>query len=517
MNQSQAASPYSARDEKTLMTELWDPQIADNLEAYVMFAFPWGKENTPLWDKKGPRSWQRDELQAITDQIKSNKARMEIGLFPEVYKSATASGRGVGKSSLTAWLTLWNMTCHIGSTTIVTANNEEQLKTRTWAELGTWHTLSINGHWFEKQALHLKPVPWFQEALKNQLKIDSTYYYAHAQLWSEEKPEGFAGIHNPKGLVVIFDEASGIPSPIWTVTDGFFTEPVLHRYQFAFSNPRRNTGPFFECFNLYREFWRTRNLDSRTVEGVDVGVLDAIIRQYGEDSDEARIEVKGQFPRQGDKQFISRSIVDEAATREIEEDYWAPLIMGVDPARFGNDKTVIRFRQGRRANIIPPIKLKGMDNMQVANECAHLIQKYDPDAVCVDAGNGTGIIDRLKEMRYRRIYEVWFGSKSDRPEWADKRTELWARMREWLKGGVIDKDKELLTDLSAPEYYFTKDESIRLESKEELKKRGFASPDDADALACTFFVNVARKDRGRLRGEGHSRMAKDIDYPIFGG
>lgn len=497
------------------MTELWDPQIAEDLEAFVMFCFPWGRPNTPLHDKKGPRNWQREECQAITDHIRNNRKRMVQGLMPEVYKSATASGRGVGKSAILAWIINWMMTCNVGSSTIVTANNEDQLKTRTWAELGAWHTLAINSHWFDRSALHLRPAPWYAEALAKQLKIDSAYYYAHAQLWSEERPEGFAGIHNPKGVLVVFDEASGIPKPIWDVTDGFFTEPVLHRYQFAFSNPRRNTGPFFECFHANREFWRKRNLDSRTVEGTDLQVYENIIKQNGEDSDVARVEVKGEFPRQGDKQFISRSSVDDALLREIPDDNWAPLVMGVDPARFGNDKTVIRFRQGRNGKVIPPIKLKGKDNMEVANECAALIDQYQPDAVCIDAGNGTGIIDRLREMKYRRIYEVWFGSKSAQPEWADKRTELWAKMRDWLKGGVIDNDEDLKSDLCAPEYKFTKSESIRLESKEELKARGFHSPDDADALCCTFFVNVARRDIQSNRGGG-ARIAKDIDYPLFG-
>ncbi len=499
------------------MTEIWDPAISNNLEAFVLFCFPWGVANTPLHDRKGPRTWQRDELQAMTEHLRINIDRVARGLTPLVYKSAKASGRGIGKSTFIAWVTMWMMSTRLGSSTIITANNEAQLKTRTIAELGKWHTMSINSHWFEKSAMAIKPAEWFDTLLKKQLKLDTGYYYAQAQLWSEESPDGFAGVHNLNGVMLLFDEASGIPKAIWTVSSGFFTDPVIDRYHLAYSNPRRNTGEFFECFHKNRKFWRHQNIDSRTVEGTDKTELNNIIEQHGEDSDEARIEVKGDFPRQGDKQFISRELVTNAIARDIKADDWAPLMMGVDPARFGDDETVIRFRQGRNANLIPATKMSGMDNMAVANKCAELIQKYNPDAVCIDAGNGTGIIDRLREMKYK-IHEVWFGGASPEPEWANFRTYLWAQMREWLGGGVIDADSDLIDDLTSPEYKFMGvSDKQRLETKEELKARGFSSPDNGDALACTFAVKVAAKNlRSARNSVMNSNMAVGMDYDVFG-
>lgn len=508
---------YSAKDEQQLMTEIWDPAIADNPELFVLFAFPWGKANTPLADKTGPRTWQRDELQAITEHIQMNKQRIINKKDPLVYQSATASGRGPGKSALVAMLNLWFLSTQLGATAITTANTEAQLTSRTWAELGKWHTMSINSHWFDKQAMSLKPAQWFEKELKVQLKVDTGYYYAQAQLWSEEKPDAFAGAHNQNGMLLVFDEASGIPAAIWRVSEGFFTEPILHRYWFCFSNPRRNTGEFFECFHKFRSYWRRRNLDSRTVEGTDKTVLNKIVEKHGEDSDEARVEVKGLFPRQGDKQFISRDFVEEAMERELDQDHHAALVMGVDIARFGTDSTVICFRQGRDARSIEATKLKAKDNMAVANEVAGLIQKYNPDAVCIDAGNGTGVIDRLREMGFK-VYEIWFGNKSDDPEWANKRTELWAKMREWLRGGMLPQDPDLRDDLTGPEYTFQgSGDKIRLETKEEMKRRGMASPDFGDALACTFAVRVAGRNLNVSRtGTGRSRQAKDVDYNVFG-
>ncbi|MCA9339387.1 MAG: terminase [Candidatus Saccharibacteria bacterium] len=498
------------------MTAIWSAEISEDPLAFVNFVFPWGKEGTPLQNFSGPRKWQVEELTRITKHIKENKERLARGETPVVYQSATSSGRGVGKSALTAWLNLWMMSCVLGSSSITTANTETQLKSRTWAELGKWHTLLINSHWFDRTTLSLRPAPWFEDALKTQLKIDTGYYYSQAQLWSEENPDAFAGVHNQEGVLVIFDEASGIPKPIWTVSEGFFTEPILHRYWFCFSNPRRNTGEFYECFHKSRDYWYRRNLDSRTVEGTDVGKLNQIIEKHGADSDEARIEVKGEFPKQGDRQFIAREIVDGAVGRDLEVDHHAGLIMGVDIARYGDDTTVIAFRRGRDARSIPMVKLKGKDNMEVANECAFWIDQEKPDAVCIDAGNGTGVIDRLREMGYK-VNEIWFGSKAEGEEWADLRTEMWAKMRDWLSGGCIASDQDLIDDILGPEYGFDKLERIKLEAKEKMKKRGIASPDAGDALAVTFAVKVARTDLVSSRRARGSRQVSGTDYDIFGG
>lgn len=507
------APPISAKDAHDLIVEIM--ALADDPYAFVMFIFPWGKKGSPLEHHTGPRTWQKDELNAIRDHIIKNRNLMAQGKSPEVYKSATTSGRGTGKSSLVAWLNIWMMSTRMGATCINTANNETQLKTRTWAELGKWHTLALNSLWFEKTAMSLKPAEWFEVLLKKQLGVDTGYYYSQAQLWSEENPDAFAGVHNHNGILLVFDEASGIPAPIWKVSEGFFTEPVLDRYHFVFSNPRRNTGEFFECFHRFRDYWKRRHLDSRKVEGTDKKVLNDIVEKYGEDSDEARIEVRGEFPRQGDNQFINRELISQATERELTPDPWAPLIMGVDPARYGDDSTIIRFRQGRDARSIPYVKMKGADNMQVANEVAHLAEKYNPDGICIDAGNGTGIIDRLREMGFK-VHEVWFGGGSPEPEWANFRTYMWAKVRDWLGGGCIDRDPFLADDLAGPEYRFQKSsDKLVLESKEEMKRRGLASPDHGDALACTFAVKIASKALNTSKTGRKTRVAKDIDWSPF--
>jgi hypothetical protein len=127
--------------------------------------------------------------------------------------------------------------------------------------------------------------------VERDLKKGTRYWSVEGRLWSEENPDSYAGVHNHDGVMVIFDEASGIPDPIWSVTAGFFTENTPNRFWFAFSNPRRNEGYFYECFNAKRNFWTTQSIDARQVEDTDKAVYEQIIEEYGADSPQARIEV----------------------------------------------------------------------------------------------------------------------------------------------------------------------------------------------------------------------------------
>ena len=508
---------YRLEDEQALITELHDPQIKDDLEAFVLFAYPWGKPGTWLETFTGPRPWQRDDLQELTEHIRNNKQRMATGLPPLLWRKATASGRGSGKSAMVAWLTDWMMTTRLGSTTIVTANTEPQLKSRTFAEIGKWTNCLINAHWFETTVLSVRPAPWFAKAVKEQLGIDPGYWYAQGQLWAEENPDAFAGVHNPLGCQVVMDEASGIPIPIFTITAGFFIDLTLDRYWHVYSNPRRNSGGFYDCFHDATSPWKKRQLDVRTVAGLDQTFATDLIAKFGVDSDPVRVEVLGQFPKQGDRQFIENSVVHEAQDREVLADAGAALVMGVDVARFGHAASVIRCRRGRDARSIPPIEWKNRDKMYSVNVIASAIDKYKPDAVAIDAGNGSGVIDRLRELGYR-VHEVWFGGKASEPEWENKRTEMWADLREWLKGGCIDRFPQLFSDLTAPEYDFfgkAKDK-IMLESKESLVDRGFHSPDHGDALALTFAVRPSRLDTRTSKALSRQRVAKDVNYAVFG-
>jgi hypothetical protein len=480
---------YSAEDEQELMARLWAPAIKDNPLAFVMFAFPWGQPGTPLEHFKGPRKWQREVLTHIADHIAQNKNQLDFNTL----RHAVSSGRGIGKSALVSWITIWMLTTRIGSTTIISANSESQLRSVTWAEITKWLATAINSHWFEVSATRLMPAKWLTELVERDLKKGTRYWGVEGRLWSAENPDAYAGVHNFDGVLVVFDEASGIDDSIWAVTSGFFTENTPNRFWMAFSNPRRNTGYFYEAFNSKREFWTTKVVDARTVEGTDKQVYQQIIDEYGADSSQAHVEVYGQFPSEGDDQFISASLVDEAMKRPKYQDQSAPIVIGVDPARFGADATVIAIRQGR--DIIAIQRHRGDDTMTVVGHVIEAIEEYKPALVVIDEGGlGAGIVDRLKEQRYK-IKGVNFGNKSANPVmYGNKRAEMWGKMKDWLKTASIPLDRFLKTDLISPMMKPDSKGTIFLESKKDMKARGLASPDAADAICVTFAFPVAHRE-----------------------
>lgn len=444
---------------------------------FVLFAFPWGVLGGGLEDKTGPDDWQRDVLEAIASGLSVDAALQD----------ATASGHGVGKSALVAWLLLWAMSTHENTRGVVTANTENQLRTKTWAELAKWHRFLICRHWFRLTATALFSV---QPAHEKTWRID-------AVPWSENNTEAFAGLHNEGNrIIVVFDEASAIPDIIWETTEGALTDANTEILWFAFGNPTRNTGRFKECFNRFRHRWKTRQVDSRTVAITNKTQIAEWIEDFGEDSDFVRVRVKGVFPRAGSLQFISGETVEEARKREVIDLDREPLILGVDVARFGDDRTVLCWRKGRNAASVPWQTFRNLDTMQVASKVAEAYAMRRPAAIFVDEGGlGAGVVDRLRQISVP-VTGVNFGGKPDRTQMDDgikvrnKRAEMWAFMRAWLKGGAIPDDHELAADLTGVEYGFDENQAIQLEKKEHMKKRGLASPDLADALALTFAYPV---------------------------
>ena len=209
------------------------------------------------------------------------------------------------------------------------------------------------------------------------------------------------------------------------------------------------------------------------------------IADHGVDSDFVRIRVIGQFPHQGNWQFIASKLVDDA--RQLRGVPTGALVMGIDVARFGDDQTVFLLRQGAAIKRIE--RYRGLDTMQVAGRAAETIEKWHPAAVFIDgAGVGGGVVDRLKQLGFR-VIDVNGGSRAtDDRRYANRRAEMWGRVRDWLQAGgcLPPEDYALAQDLCGPEYGFDATNRIALEKKDDMKKRGIASPDAGDALALTF-------------------------------
>ena len=446
--------------------------------AFVLWAFDWGQG--ALKDEEGPDEWQRQILADIRDNMMDVK---------EALRYAVASGHGIGKTALICWLILWFICTRPNPQIIVTSNTGTQLATKTWRELSKWHQLiqhkALRDR-YEHSATAFRhveaPLVWFASPIS----------------WSKDRSEAFAGAHEDH-VLVLFDEASLIDDSIWEVTEGAMTTevgPLKTAIWIAFGNPTRNTGRFRECFGRFRHRWRTRQIDSRTSRRTNKKQIQQWIDDYGEDSDFVRVRIKGEFPRASSTQFISSEIAEAATKRVITEGDVAhsPVVIGVDVARFGDDASVIYVRRGLATLAIRKYRL--VDNMDLVGHVITAIKEFGPDAVFVDSGNGSGVIDRLRQLGHR-VVEVHFGGSSSSKAYFNKRAQMWGDMRDWLKaGGQIPEDRELVDDLTGIEYGFGSSDDIQLEKKEHMKARGVASPDIGDALALTFAFPVeSRVDR----------------------
>lgn len=332
---------------------------------------------------------------------------------------------------------------------------------------------------------------------------------ADAIPWSENNTEAFAGLHNKgKRILLVFDEAAAIADKVWEVAEGALTDEDTEILWLAFGNPTRNTGRFRECFRRYRHQWVTMNIDSREVEGTNKAYLDDLVKTHGEDSDFVKIRVRGMFPAQSAKQFISATDVDAAFGRELKPNAYsfAPRILTCDPAWEGDDELVIGLRQGLCFKILRTLA-KNDDDVAVASVLANLEDEHEADAVFVDGGYGTGIVSAGKAM-HRRWVLVWFAGESADPGCLNKRAEMWKLTRDWLKqGGAIPPDQVLYDDLTGPETVSRLDGKIQIESKKDMKARGLPSPNRADALVLSFAHPVRAKDRRLSGGSGRPTHA----------
>lgn len=484
--------------------------LRDDPLGFAHYAYPWGQPGTPF--EKGLRPWQAEELKRMADHVQEQSFRHANDLPLKVYRRGWSSGRGPGKSAMFGISSHWHMSTHIGAPTIVSANTESQLRTRTFPEFAVWFGSAINAHWFNIETLRIVPEGWLSDLVKKSreeggLGIDPKYWYVQGQMWSADNPNSFAGAHNPYGMLLLFDEANGIPSPIWDVARGFFTEVNPYRFHMAASQMRSRQGRFFEVFAdqaTWGDEWSVRTLSTRGMPGIDQAEIEQSIKTYGEDSDFVRVEIMGLPPRTSEDQFVPWDAVRAAQQNDLFRDEGEPLILGVDPAPRG--KTAWRFRQGRNARDCCGSATHGAwlgrDNVQIAEAILELDAKYKPDAICIDFGMGTGVIDVLKRKKTNgRLHEVKFGDSAHNKdsEFATHAIELWGKVRDWLPGGMIEKDEgekgslsQQLTDRGWKWSGREENKKI-LETKESLQARGVKSPDDADALACTFEVNPPRR------------------------
>lgn len=404
-------------------------------------------------------------------------------------KISVRSGHGTGKSTTFSWAMLWFAMTRFPFKVVVTAPTSGQLFDALFAELKRW----IN-----ELPEALRPILDVKNDRVSLLAAPSEGFIS-ARTSRAETPEALAGVHSANVMLVV-DEASGVPEQVFEAAAGSMSGHSA--VTLLASNPTRSSGTFFETQTRLSGSWKCHHWSCAKSPLVSRDFIDEMKLRYGEESNAYRIRVLGEFPLADDDTIVPFHLVDAAVHRDIEPDEQATVIWGLDVARFGSDKTALAKRQG---NTITEINSwQGLDLMQtvgrVKAEYDGLPLSIRPSEIMVDViGMGGGVVDRLRELglpvRGINVAE----SPSMKDTYTNLRAELWFKMRGWLeqRGAKLPRNEQLIAELTSIRYSFVSSGKMKAEGKDDMRKRGLASPDLADAVCLTLASDAATALGGR--------------------
>jgi hypothetical protein len=385
------------------------------------------------------------------------------------------SGHGVGKSSLLSWVILWFTATHSPALVACTAPTAHQLKDILWTEMGSW----------ARRFKERTGLDWFD------IKADEMVCKLHpksraiARTARRENPEAFQGFHE-ENMLFIGDEASGIEELIFEVGKGALsTEGAM---QLLAGNPTKTSGYFFNTFNVNRSRWKNYTVSCYDSSRVSRGFIEECKLEYGDDSNFFKVRVLGEFPTTGSLQFIPTDAVEKCFEYQDASYIHFPIQFGLDIARHGDDSSALCIRQGRKVHAI--IKYKIDDLTELAGKVAEKAKEWKPEQIAVDVvGIGWGVYDLLAKWKYDNVLQaVQAGNKAqEETKYVNVRAEMWDRMKKAIKEGIeLVRDEQLKVDLTGIEYDYDTKLRLQLEKKSDMKARGLASPDNAEALALTY-------------------------------
>lgn len=390
------------------------------------------------------------------------------------------SGHGVGKSAFMAWTILWFHSCFFPCKGGCTAPTATQMSDVLWAELSLWHRrlkerIPELGGKFEWGADQFSMVEAPQES------------FSVARTARPEKPEALQGLHS-KHVLILVDEASGVAESIFEAGRGALSSE--DSYVVFASNPTRLEGLFYETHHKLRSLWATLQVNGENCPIQSQQFRDELAHQYGKDSNVYRVRVQGDFPLEEADTVIPMHLCEAATVRDVKP--FGGRVWGVDVARFGSDRTVL-VKRCQNATLEAHQSWGGMDTMQSAGkvyaEWNKTLPEDRPSTIFVDViGVGAGVLDRLLELDLPAVGVNVAESAAIEDTYSRLRDELWFRARKWLekKSCKLVTDDTLMAELSMPKYSFTSTGKIKVESKDDLKKRYPRSPDVADAFCLTF-------------------------------
>lgn len=512
----------SIADQKALARDL--ARFEHDPYGFVMYVYPWGKPGGPLANFKGPRKWQRDYLCAMRDRMKGWGPTGSM-----VDQEGTASGNGIGKSTMISWLVEWSMNSKEFTRGFTTAGTEGQLTEKLWPELRKWHSISLCRHWFELAATSYHSS--ISEDHKARWRMDIVP-------WNKARPEAMSGMHNKSldpttawRVVKLFEEASQIPDEIWDMTAGADTDEDTEIIHHAFGNPTRKSGRFADiCFGVRKEKWHGKSIDSGDVEGTNKTLFQSWVDEYGEDSDFVRVHRKGLLPSSSSLQFIPSNYFEMAARREVRPHRTDPVVVALDVAAGGGDFAVFRFRWGDDMKNFDPIRIpasdlkKGGPRVLIAKvadiwrnpRIYGLPRKFDL-FVYDETGVGWGLRTGFEDLK---IPCMGFKGADASPnkEYANMRAYAAGQFREALRtsAAVDPKDEYLRRDIDNQEGTINGKGQTMLVRKEHMRIHGIPSPDDLDSASMLWVHDIPKMEdeeaKARLKEDAEDRTEPKSSY-----
>lgn len=425
------------------------------------------------------------------------------------HRVAIRSGHKIGKSTSCAAIALWWISTRSDrAKVILTSSSYTQIEKILWPELRRLYDRANKTY---KEFPGCPAFPIGGRLLGNPesgLKFADGRHVFGISTATPERMAGFSGAE----LLYIIDEASGIAECIFEAIEGNMAGGAK---AIMFGNPTQTSGTFYEAFNGKAQFWHGIHISSEetpnAVSGEEIipGLagkdwIEEKRAEWGETSPIYAVRVRGDFPSQTSDAVISLELLESSWKRWLFTQESGLLHLGVDVARYGDDDTVIAPRRGLKA--LPMITARSMDCIEVAGTVLEAVRRLrigqERPVVKVDViGVGAGVYDQLRRSREVIAVPVNVAEASQLPEeYANLRAQVGFAVRDWMReGGTIPNDSKLHQELIASRYSFDGRARLKIESKDDIKKRLGRSPDRADALALSIFVpkvQVQHRDLG---------------------
>lgn len=471
--------------------------------------------------------WRKDILLYARQRLGLNpttqQQRLLEAIQPEGAKVSARAGHGVGKSGSVSAAMWWMLECFDYPKIPCTAPSANQLRDVLWAELAKWARKSDE----LSRAYKIAPDLWLSNLFNiNQDRISDKgspdQWFAVARTARKENPDALQGFHASGirisddgttietiseadgAIMFVIEEASGVDDKIFEVAEGALSSHGARLLMVG--NPTRNTGYFARSQKQDRADFTTLHFRCADSPLVDPAYRERLIRKFGENSNIVRVRADGEFPKQDDDTLMALEVVESAIEREVIPS-GGDRILGVDVARYGDDRTVFVLRQGNE--VLQCVIRSKQDTMVTAGEAKAFFASWGVDHIMVDeCGLGAGVVDRLLELKmpvtgvnvansapdglHKRSDEHGRKLVHDAPP-SKLRDHLWQEAARWVRDDMptfaaIDREQaeDLAGELASVKYRVDSNGKLLVESKDEMKRRGLRSPDIADALCLTF-------------------------------